>query len=268
MLIVFIYYQAGGDRGHFHPIPSHLPSLLEEYVDEALPSLVQRLWRKLKDYRIVFRKNNGIQKATTSRRSISAASASGTNDEISALDKIRNDNIQRNNHFLHSLGLGSIIKDSKGKASKQCRKVNSRSDEESDDGCDENSEDDDDSDDVYSPVKAQDAKVQSTVVIDLSVDEKNEEEDEDLKPYLYLKGTMHYDSDEPDGTDQGVFRCEIITVEDFKDGAEIVVYRSKFNAATRKWEATNMDDPIRVADIVEYYKSRKNRKMMNSILNM
>ena len=29
-----------------------------------------------------------------------------------------------------------------------------------------------------------------------------------------------------------------------------------------------MDDPIRVADVVDYYKSRKNRNMMNRILNM
>ena len=223
---------------------------------------MQRLWRKLKDYRKAFRKNNRIHKAVRNRRSTSSASASGTKNELSALDKLRNDNIQRNNDFLRSLGLDSIIMERKGKTRKQ---GNSSSVE----GSDEDTEDDEDSDDDdESPVKLQDAKIQSAVVIDLSVDKKNEEDDEDLKPYLYLKGTMHYDSDEPDGNDQGVFRCDVVTVEDFKDGAEVVVYCSKFNEATRKWDATNMDDPIRVADVVDYYKSRKNRNMMNRILNM
>ena len=130
---------------------------------------------------------------------------------------------------MRSIGLDSTIKDIKERASKQCGKGNNRSDDASDEDC----EDDVDSEvDESCDVQEEDfvdmrsaVKKHSAAVIDLSADKNNDEEEEDLKPFLYLKGTMHYDSDEPDGTDQGVFMCELVTVEDFKDDAEVVVRR-------------------------------------------
>ena len=150
---------------------------------------MQRLWQKLKDW--VFRKNNKIQKAMTSRRTTSAASKSGKNDELSALDKLRNENIQRNNDFLRSIGLDSTIKDIKERASKQCGKGNNRSDDASDEDC----EDDVDSEvDESCDVQEEDfvdmrsaVKKHSAAVIDLSADKNNDEEEEDLKLFLYLK---------------------------------------------------------------------------------
>ena len=76
----------------------------------------------------------------------------------------------------------------------------------------------------------------------------------DLDKYSYLKDTIHYDPD-----DAGVFKCVRIVAEDFGDGAEVVVYRCKYNAQTGKWGATRKNDPIHVADVVKYYEKYQSR---------
>jgi hypothetical protein len=81
----------------------------------------------------------------------------------------------------------------------------------------------------------------------------------DLSNYIYLHGTTHYDH-----IDNGVFRVTHIKAEDFNDGngMVVVVYRSQFNEGTRRWEKTNMNDPIMVADIMKYHHSAKNKATM------
>ena len=56
-------------------------------------------------------------------------------------------------------------------------------------------------------------------------------------------------------SDAGVFKVESVVVEHYKSGAEVVVYRCKYNEKTRTWNPGNMKDPIRVADEVQYTKN-------------
>ena len=52
------------------------------------------------------------------------------------------------------------------------------------------------------------------------------------------------------------------------NGAEVVVYRFKFNETTRTWNPVNMTDPIRVADVVQYGNNKRYTTKMNRILSM
>ena len=86
-----------------------------------------------------------------------------------------------------------------------------------------------------------------------------------IKPFLHLVGTTHYDPDiDEKNPDAGVFKVHSVVVEHYKDGDEVVVYRCKYNEMTRTWNPVNMDDPIRVADVVQYgnnkgYNTKKKR---------
>ena len=82
-------------------------------------------------------------------------------------------------------------------------------------------------------------------------------------PFQYLLHTTHYDPD-----DSGVFRCDKIELYTYKDGAEIVVYRSKFDENTHQWSQTNTDDPITAISVAKLSKVAKNVKMMRGILGV
>ena len=94
-------------------------------------------------------------------------------------------------------------------------------------------------------------------------------EDDATTPFIYLVGTTHYDPDDDAKVrDAGVFKVDSVVVEHYKDGAEVVVYRCKYNETTRTWYPVNMADPIRVADVVQYGNNEKYTTKMNRILSM
>ena len=73
-----------------------------------------------------------------------------------------------------------------------------------------------------------------------------------IKQFLHLLGTTHYDPDDgEENPDAGVFKVDSVVFEHYKDCDEVVVYRCKYNEMTRTWNPVNMDDPIRVADVVQ-----------------
>ena len=86
-----------------------------------------------------------------------------------------------------------------------------------------------------------------------------------IKPFLHLLGTTHYDPDDgEENHDVGVLKVDSVVVEHYNNGDEVVVYRCKYNEMTRTWNPVNMDDPIRVADVVQYgnnkgYNTKKKR---------
>jgi hypothetical protein len=88
----------------------------------------------------------------------------------------------------------------------------------------------------------------------VTIDLTTEDHDNDIKPFLHLVGTTHYDPDiDEKNPDAGVLKVNSVVVEHYyKDGDEVVVYRCKYNEMTRTWNPVNMDDPIRVADVVQY----------------
>ena len=98
---------SGESTGHYHPIPVHSNVLSGEFGDEALPKLVQRLWSKLAPFRVKFQNANN-----TSAAAQSAAAAPEVNYELSAFEKLRNDNIKRNEDMLRQLGFESITEGS------------------------------------------------------------------------------------------------------------------------------------------------------------
>ena len=99
------------------------------------------------------------------------------------------------------------------------------------------------------------------VTIDLST----EDHDNAIKPFLHLVGTTHYDPDDgEENSDAGVFKIDSVVVEHYKDGDEVVVYRCKYNEMTRTWNPVNMDDPIRVADVVQYGNNKGYNTKMKS----
>ena len=89
-------------------------------------------------------------------------------------------------------------------------------------------------------------------------------EEYDLSQFDHLYGTTHYDADK---SDCGVFKCVKIVAEDFGDGAEVVVYRSKYDPKTRSWGEVNMEDAIRVGDVVNCHNNKTYIAKMNAILN-
>ena len=94
-----------------------------------------------------------------------------------------------------------------------------------------------------------------------SVNEDEEEESFDLEPYDYLLGQAHYDPE-----DNGVFKSVKIVAEDFGNGAEVVVYRSCYNSNLGKWGKVNLNDPIKVGDVIKYQKSKANVAKLNAVL--
>ena len=101
-----------------------------------------------------------------------------------------------------------------------------------------------------------------------TIDLTTEDHDDAIKPFLHLVGTTHYDPDVgEEDPDAGVFKVDSVVVEHYKDGDEVVVYRSKYNENTRTWNPVNMEDPIRVADVVKYGNSKRYNTKMNRIMS-
>ena len=92
-------------------------------------------------------------------------------------------------------------------------------------------------------------------------DEDEDEESFDLEPYDYLLGQAHYDPE-----DNGVFKSVKIVAEDFGNGAEVVVYRSHYNSNSGKWGKVNLNDPIKVGDVIKYQRSKANVAKLNAVL--
>ena len=65
-----------------------------------------------------------------------------------------------------------------------------------------------------------------------------------------------------------MFKVDSVVAEHYKDGAELVVYRCKYNETTRAWNPVNMADPIRVADVVQYGNNEKYTAKMNLIFSI
>ena len=91
--------------------------------------------------------------------------------------------------------------------------------------------------------------------------EDEDEESFDLEPYDYLLGQAHYDPE-----DNGVFKSVKIVAEDFGNGAEVVVYRSHYNSNSGKWGKVNLNDPIKVGDVIKYQRSKANVAKLNAVL--
>jgi hypothetical protein len=83
----------------------------------------------------------------------------------------------------------------------------------------------------------------------------------DLSEYAYLQNAMHYDPE-----DKGVFKCVKIVAEDFGDGAQVVVYRSKYLENSKKWGKVDKS-PVHVSDIEKYHKHPQNKKNVDAIIN-
>ena len=60
------------------------------------------------------------------------------------------------------------------------------------------------------------------------LDEDSDDEEYDLTPYLYLIGTTQYDQDS-----KAVYKSTKADAQDYGTGAEVIVYRSKFNDGVR-----------------------------------
>ena len=50
------------------------------------------------------------------------------------------------------------------------------------------------------------------------------------------------------------------------NGAEVVVYRSHYNSNSGKWGKVNLNDPIKVGDVIKYQKSKANVAKLNAVL--
>ena len=250
-----------------------------------MPSLAQRLWSKLVPFRQKFHKANN-----SSTTAPSETAPSEMTYAPSDFDKRRIENIKRNNEMLRLLGLETVPEDAnvKLKQSKKMKKnLNSSSSDEGGSSDDDGSSDYGSSGDVSqmdannseerkpsasitvipvvktetSAVPAKTQKKKPT--IDLTT------EDDATTPFIYLVGTTHYDPDDDAKVrDAGVFKVDSVVVEHYKDGAEVVVYRCKYNETTRTWYPVNMADPIRVADVVQYGNNEKYTTKMNRILSM
>jgi len=274
----------GEPQGHYHPIPVHSNDMTGEFYDEALPSLVERLWCKVDPFRSKFQKSNDT----------SVTSNTEPNHEPSAFEKLRNENIKRNNELLRQLGMATIPEDAKldrsgGKVKRLKKKhaASSSSSSSENGSCEEDSHDDDSKGDItifdgrnsstrvssVPVVKADNTLMSTTKQMKpknmLSIDLTAADYDEAVRPFLYLVNTTHYDPDEGEKKpDAGVFKVDSVVVEHYKDGDEVVVYRCKYNDMTREWNPVNKKDPIRVADVVQYTKNKRYQLMMNGILNM
>ena len=82
-------------------------------------------------------------------------------------------------------------------------------------------------------------------------------EEYDLSQYDYLVGTLHYDPE-----DDVVFKCDSIAVV----GGDVVVYRCKYNSKSRTWGKVNINDPIHIADILDYHSNPTNDDEVNARL--
>lgn len=169
--------------------------------------------------------------------------------EMSDYDKIRAENIRRNNMMLANLGFPNVDVVSKDTCG-------SRREE---DGDDENDYDDEsDADDDDANVGLEDvSKIQKMADLE-------EPACDTVSQYQYLLHTTHYDSDEEDSV---VFRFDRIEPYAYKDGVEIVVYRSKFNENTRQWSQTNTNDPITAVSVAKLSKNARNGRKMRAILD-
>ena len=279
----------------------HSGDLSREFDDEALPSLVQRLWSKLTPFRLKFQKANKISQAASPK----------TDYEPSALEKRRLKNIERNNDVLRQLGLWTSTGDAQTTRSrvkaKGLKKMRAASDS---DTSDDDSSDEDSFHDICkggavdnSEERNRLACAASAPVFKPDISSSNESEEEEpacttsvpivkpetssfpakkkqkkldslsadndsIKPFLHLVDTMHYDPDTgAKNPDAGVFQVDSVVVEHYKDGAEVVVYRRKFNEDTRTWNPVNLEDPIRVADMEQYTKNKRYVTKMNRILH-
>ena len=92
-------------------------------------------------------------------------------------------------------------------------------------------------------------------------DDSSEDGDYDVGPYLYLKGTMHYDSE-----DNCVYKCADVVPEDFGDGAVVLVYRTKYDAVAKSWLEVDKENPVHVASVIQYHEEKDSKKKMNAIM--
>lgn len=86
-------------------------------------------------------------------------------------------------------------------------------------------------------------------------------DDYDLSEFQYLRDALHYDPE-----DRGVFKCVDIVAEDFGEGAQVVVYRSKYLEKSKKWGRVDTT-PIHVSDVIKYHKHPKNTINVNAVIN-
>ena len=230
---------SGESQEHYHPIPVHSNDMTGEFYDEALPSLVERLWCKVDPFRSKFQKSNDT----------SVTSNTEPNHEPSAFEKLRNENIKRNNELLRQLGMATIPEDAKldrsgGKVKRLKKKhaASSSSSSSENGSCEEDSHDDDSKGDItifdgrnsstrvssVPVVKADNTLMSTTKQMKpknmLSIDLTAADYDEAVRPFLYLVNTTHYDPDEGEKKpDAGVFKVDSVVVEYYKDGDEVVV---------------------------------------------
>ena len=203
----------------------------------------------------------------------------------SDIEKSRSENIKRNNDMLRQLGIEIDTEDAnaKRKQPKKVKKTSNNNSSSSDDGSssDDDSCDDDSREDPNNSEERKPSACKTSIPIvktEISSVPENKQkkkptinlttEDDAATPFTYLVGTTHYDPDDNAKVrDAGVFKVDSVVVEHYKNGAEVVVYRCKFNETTRTWNPVNMTDPIRVADVVQYGNNKRYTTQMNRILN-